>query len=207
MRNVGPEVLSSERAAKASEILVGKRAEQVSKVLGAGEVLTPRKKLLVLTVHAMTWSYICADVYLAARRAWEEATRNEKGEGEEDERRWDSIGNEVHFPPRFEGRSAKTAIAGLDRVGFHLLATVYIPALVLDFVHWISSRTIVQYRLLETQPRARYWTPLVLTAAAVPIIFDPICRATDVAMDHTIRRLYVTKTADQRTFYKDSTGI
>lgn len=81
-------------------------------------------------------------------------------------------------------------IQTMDRLIWHSLASMLLPALTIHSIVKYSGLGINKFNMFTTMPKIRTWTPTLLALGAVPFIIHPIDHLTDHAMDNSIRKLY-----------------
>jgi len=73
-----------------------------------------------------------------------------------------------------------------DRLIWHSFASMILPA--------VTIHSIVKYskklNWFSGMPMVKCWFPTVFALSCIPFIIHPLDHVTDIAMDHTIRKLY-----------------
>ena len=82
-------------------------------------------------------------------------------------------------------------IATIDRLIWHSLASMILPALAIHSIVKYSSKGIDKFNMFGTMPKTRIWIPTLLALGCIPFIIHPIDHFADYAMNNSIRTLYI----------------
>ena len=144
-----------------AELLAGQRAIAYASEVGeASRQMVPR--WLVRSTYGLSWLYVGADTSLQVARQYAQT-----------------------------GDTKQAAMRAGDALVFHSIGSMALPAW---SIHTIVKQTGRACNLTSVQgvlpPRVRAVLPTVLGLGSIFFIVHPIDHATDVAMTHTVRRLY-----------------